>query len=166
MRVFLLTAVLSLGSGLASAADTPGTPNQVTATSQDPTSTSIAVAWAVTSRRDEYVKFEVEARENDSPVAVPQPDGTSGTGEGWVGNQGYTVGGLEPEQHYCFRVWSQYVDSGVRSAQPSAWACANTTAAPPLAPLDLTATYVPGASHALLHWNTPDQSAHRPIDYY
>jgi hypothetical protein len=146
------------------ARDTPGTPTNVKAEVSGPD--SIQLSWVVTSRREEYVKFEVEARLNDAPVNVQQPDGTSGTGDAWLASAGYTVRRLQPEQHYCFRVWSRYVDNDVRSERPSNWVCADTTAVPPLAPLDFTATFVPGQRHAILRWNTPDQSGHRPVQYY
>lgn len=146
------------------ARDTPGTPIDVKAEVAGPD--AIQLSWGVTSRREEYVKFEVEARLNNSPVNVQQPDGTSGTGAAWLPTAGYTLRRLQPEQHYCFRVWSRYVDNDVRSAQPSEWACADTTAFPPLAPLDLKATYLPGQRHVILNWNTPDQSGHRPIQAY
>jgi hypothetical protein len=60
-------------------------------------------------------------------VNVQQPDGTSGTGAGWLPSAGYTVRRLQPEQHYCFRFWSRYVDNDVRSERPSNWVCADTT---------------------------------------
>jgi hypothetical protein len=157
-----LSLVFLVTSGVAR--DTPGTPNSPKAEVAGPD--SIQLSWVVTSRREELVKFEVEARLNDAPVNVQQPDGTSGTGAAWLPSAGYTVRRLQPEQHYCFRVWSRYVDNDVRSALPSAWACADTPAVPPLAPLDLKATFLPGQKHAILHWNTPDQSNHRPIQFY
>lgn len=74
---------LSLVFAVTSAAgrDTPGTPNNVKAETAGPD--AIHLNWDVTSRREESVKFEVEARLNNAPVDVQQPDGTSGTGEGW-----------------------------------------------------------------------------------
>lgn len=146
------------------ARDTPGTPNNAKAEVAGPD--AVQLSWVVTSRREELVKFEVEARLNDAPVDVQQPDGTSGTGDGWLPHSGYVVRRLEPEQHYCFRIWSRYVDNDVRSDRPSAWACADTTAVPPLAPLDFIATFIPGQRHAMLQWNTPDQSGHRPVQFY
>jgi len=148
----------------ADARDTPGTPNNVSATASD--ANSIALGWHITSNRDELVKFEVEARENDAPVDVQQPDFTSGTDDGWLPNAGYVVSRLESEQHYCFRVWSRYADNDVRSLVPSAWACADTPAVPPLPPLDVRAEFHPHDTHVTLYWNTPDQTNHRPIKIY
>jgi hypothetical protein len=164
MRTLAFLSLVFVATVAAAVRDTPGTPNNVKAETVGPD--AIQLSWVVTSRREENVKFEVEARLNDAPVNVQQPDGTSGTGAGWLGSAGYVVRRLQPEQHYCFRVWSRYVDNDVRSERPSNWVCADTTAVPPLAPLDFTATFVPGQRHAILHWNTPDQSGHRPVQFY
>ncbi len=146
------------------ARDAPGTPNNVKAETVAPD--AIQVSWDITSRSDEYVGFELDALKNGAPMHVRQPEDKSGTGSAWTGHSGYVARDLEPEQHYCFRVWSRNVDTDVRSDKPSAWACADTTAAPPLAPLDLTVTFTPGQRHAVLSWNTPDQSGHRPVQFY
>jgi len=164
MGKMLLCLSLVLVASSAVGRDRPGTPNNVRVA--EVKATSLNFSWNITSRRDEYVKFEVEMTKNGVPVGVAQPDGTSGTGSAWLSRTGYSIIGLEPEQKYCLRVWSRYIDNDVRSGQPSGWACSETLANPPLAPLDVQATFTTGANKAYVAWNTPDQSNHRPIATY
>jgi Fibronectin type III domain len=161
-----LATLVVLGSATTAveARDRPGTPTDVGARSSG--ATMVSLSWRNTARRDEHVKFEVEPTKNGAPMHVGQPDGTSGTGSGWLGSHGYVIRDLEPEARYCLRVWSRYVENDVRSAIPSAWACADTPAYPPLAPLDVQAIVAAGNKHAVLKWNTPDQSNHRRITSY
>jgi hypothetical protein len=128
----------------------------------------MALQWKVTHTIDQHVTYEIDFTKNGAPYAVPNPDGTSGAGSAGDaarngGVTGDTVINLEPEQHYCFRVWTRFVENRVRSAVPSAWACADTPPHAPFPPNDVKAIIRPGQNRAFISWSTPDQSNHHPI---
>ena len=156
-----LAILLAIASFQAISRDRPGTPNEPRAEPSDPT--SISIGWHNTARSDELVKYEVEFTRNGTPVSGQQPENNSGKDSGWSANSGYIVRNLEPESRYCFRVWSRYVDNQVQSERPSAWACTNTPAIPPLAPLDVKVILTLDKKQAVVSWNTADQSNHRPV---
>ncbi|GMV60347.1 MAG: hypothetical protein AMXMBFR72_34370 [Betaproteobacteria bacterium] len=151
--------------------DRPGTPADVKVSPAGPT--AVNLSFTNTAARDELVKFEVEQTTNGVRLAhsaeagLSSRLGWSGTGDAWGQFHGMVVRDLTPQTEYCFRVWSRVVSSGVRSDQPSAWACTVTPPHPPLAPLDVQARLAGiGDKTPRISWNTPDQSGWRPIDRY
>jgi len=158
----LITALAWIGvPALSEARDRPGTPTNPVATALSPS--CLGLQWFNTTRDDETVTFEVNLTKDGVPLGTYLLDGQLGVKGGRDGN---TICKLEPDARYCMRVWTRYVDNDVRSAQPSALACANLPPAPPLAPLDVVVTLALNGKLAQLQWNTPDQSAHRRITRY
>jgi hypothetical protein len=161
-RARVVALVLAAAAaGTTAARDRPGTPNGVAAQAKGPT--AVALSWRNTGRGDQLLRFEVEATRDGLPLRVAQPEGSSGTGQAQAREHGHLVSGLAPEARHCFRLWSRLDDNQVRSAIPSSWACADTPAVPPLAPLDVVATLSLDRTRARVDWKTPDQTGHRRV---
>lgn len=136
---FRLTSALAaaiifglLMSGIAPvrAADRPGTPTNVTATAQDPTSSrppSTRVSWTNTATED--VCFEFYSTQNGSPL-----DLGAGCVDHGMASSDYVFEGLQPLTTYCFQVRARDWNGGdpqdgLVSNDWSAPACATTVAA-------------------------------------
>jgi hypothetical protein len=172
LHLAALAALPSAQAGLFGT-NTPGTPKDVV-TRVDSTNIGsgtqfrIFVTWTNTAGRDELVEYELDQKVGDTFTGTIRADSMSGTGNAWSPTGGYRFDRAEPETNYCFRVWSRYVDNGVRSMLPSAWACAQTPPLPPLKPLDVRARVPSTASTRapIVSWSTPDQSNRRPIKLF
>lgn len=155
-----LTFALLVVAAPALARDRPGTPTNVTA--RPLSHNAIALNWRQTTSSEEFVRFELDATVDGAPISPPRVDRLSGTGLAWRRDIGTTIRHLAPWREYCFRIWTRRDDNGVRSAQPSAWACARTHPLAPHAPLDVEAITIAGSPRVTVRWSLADQSGPRP----
>jgi hypothetical protein len=130
LAAVIIFGLLSPGIAPVHAADRPGTPTNVTATAQDPTSSrlpSVRVSWTNTATED--VCFEFYSTQNGSPSDL----GAGCVGHG-LASSDYVFEGLQPTTTYCFQVRARDWNGGdpqdgLVSNDWSALACATTAAA-------------------------------------
>ncbi|MGE5336981.1 MAG: hypothetical protein ACM3PU_04080 [Gemmatimonadota bacterium] len=145
--------------------DRPGTPTDVLVKATGPY--SVDIEFRNTASDSECVYFEFSTKingrlvsENENPArdSFPQFDKRAGIncGEGrpkrLVRQLGVSAGA-----EYCFQIWSRRYPDGVRSDQPSGWACGRTPQAVPLKPHDVRAV-VPSLTSTRpprISWRTP-----------
>jgi hypothetical protein len=161
LAAWILIAPIALVPQSADALDRPGTPTNVSMRATSPT--TLEMSWHDTENHGEYVRYEFDYTKNGQAFAGPQPWGLWGAAPGLTT---YTADLLEPEQRYCFQVWTRNTETDVRSQLPSGWACADTPPYSPAAPLVFDAFVRPKQHNAVLSWKTPEQSGHRPVQRF
>ena len=116
---FALTGLLALLAAGPALADRPGTPNQERAEVAGPD--TIRVSWHDSAQvNQDFASL--------APTVIFEVQGD--TSSGYLTFQAYEPGDrlhwdvLAAPGRHCYRIWSRNMDDQLRSAQPSAWACA------------------------------------------
>jgi len=163
MKTLSLVSMTFLASVIVEAHAAPPVPTAYGAQRIGPT--AITVSW-LTNYSDTHaaIRFEIASEKNGTPIELHLSP-LSVLGVSASNLQSYEIDNLDPDQHYCFRIFSR--DEGdTRSDSPSAPMCANTTLNPPLAPISVVPQYDPMTRVVSVSWSTPDQSNDAWVQYY